>query len=156
MQKNAKNATFFYKERNNAKNAAFFYKEGKRTPRSFIKNAKERKNVGFFWKEPMPNPAFFSLRYGVRKVAIVAKSGVEWRKVMTSCVNRVCTPPPPPNKCEKWFYICSDLALNCASFSSHHSTVSRNIILQTFNKYISFLQHNYFILYILFIKLFLV
>ena len=52
----------------NAKNAAFFYKECKSTqkmPCSFIKNAKERKerrnakehkNVAFFWKECMPNP----------------------------------------------------------------------------------------------------
>ena len=46
----------------NAKNAAFFYKECKRmqrTPRSFIKNAKERKNVAFFWKEHLPNPGRF-------------------------------------------------------------------------------------------------
>ena len=46
MQKNAKNATFFYKER----------KRMQRMPNSFIKNAKECKNVAFFWKEHMPNP----------------------------------------------------------------------------------------------------
>ena len=80
MQKNAKNPTFFYKERKrmqrmlrsfiknpkerkrmqkNAKNATFFYKERKkmqRTPHSFIKNTKECKKVAFFWKEHKPNP----------------------------------------------------------------------------------------------------
>ena len=38
----------------NAKNAAFFYKERKRTQKtqcSLIKNAKERKNVAFFYDD---------------------------------------------------------------------------------------------------------
>ena len=61
-QKNAKNATYFYKERKRtqrtqrsfAKNTAFFYKERKRTKRtpcSFIKNKKNAKNATFFCKE---------------------------------------------------------------------------------------------------------